>query len=182
MPLLSKYWTAQWVPNMGQDLPTLTEHTIMTGYFCLSCSNSLLNFYFGTSVDFVSLLVKHRYPWFVMNLFQFAMRYNKCTSIVCLLVGVWAHEIRLTTPLFTEVSEQSHEIEGSCICVLRCRRDRDRMVVGFTTTYAISAYHHWCCEIESRSGRGLQNYVIKFVNDFLRVLRFHPPIKLTTTI
>jgi hypothetical protein len=26
------------------------------------------------------------------------------------------------------------------------RRGRDRMVVGFTTTYAISAYHHWCCE------------------------------------
>jgi hypothetical protein len=23
-----------------------------------------------------------------------------------------------------------------------CLRDRDRMVVGFTTTYAISAYHH----------------------------------------
>jgi hypothetical protein len=20
------------------------------------------------------------------------------------------------------------------------------MVVGFTTTYAISAYHHWCCQ------------------------------------
>ena len=28
-------------------------------------------------------------------------------------------------------------------------RDRDFMVVGFTTTYAISAYHHWCCEFES---------------------------------
>jgi len=25
---------------------------------------------------------------------------------------------------------------------LRGRRGRDRMVVGFTTTYAISAYHH----------------------------------------
>jgi hypothetical protein len=25
---------------------------------------------------------------------------------------------------------------------------RDRMVVGFTTTYAIGAYHHWCCEFE----------------------------------
>jgi hypothetical protein len=24
----------------------------------------------------------------------------------------------------------------------RCRHGRDRMVVGFTTTYAISAYHH----------------------------------------
>jgi hypothetical protein len=26
---------------------------------------------------------------------------------------------------------------------IRGRRGRDRMVVGFTTTYAISAYHHW---------------------------------------
>jgi hypothetical protein len=24
---------------------------------------------------------------------------------------------------------------------------------GFTTTYAITAYHHWCCEFESRSGQ-----------------------------
>ena len=47
-------------------------------------------------------------------------------------------------------------------------RGRDRMVVGFTTTmvvgftttYAISAYHHWCCEFESRSGRGVQHYTI----------------------
>ena len=27
----------------------------------------------------------------------------------------------------------------------------DHMVVGFTTTYAISAYHHWGCEFESLS-------------------------------
>jgi hypothetical protein len=26
--------------------------------------------------------------------------------------------------------------------------------------YAISAYHHWCCEFESRSGRGVQYFVI----------------------
>ena len=167
---------------MGQELLILTKHSVTTGFFCLSCSNSLLNLYFGTFVDFVSLLVKHRYPWFVMTLIQFAMRYNKCTSNVFLLVGVWAHEIRLTPPLYTEVSVPSHEIEGSCICMLGCRRGRDRMTVGFTTTDAISAYHHWCCEIESRSGRDLQHYVIKFVNDFLRVFRFHPPIKLTVTI
>jgi hypothetical protein len=66
--------------------------------------------------------------------------------------------------------------------------DRDWMIVGFTTTYAISAYHHWCCEFESRSGQGVQHYVIKFVSDlkqvggFLRVPRFPPPIKLTATI
>ena len=64
----------------------------------------------------------------------------------------------------------------------------DRNVVGFTTTYAISAYHHWCCEFESRSGRGVQHFVIKFFSDllqvggFLRVLRFPPTIKLTAMI
>jgi hypothetical protein len=50
------------------------------------------------------------------------------------------------------------------------------MEVGFTTTYSISAYHHWCCEFESPSRRGVQHYVIKFVSylwqvgGFLRVL------------
>ena len=65
---------------------------------------------------------------------------------------------------------------------------RDRMEVGFTTTYAICAYHNWCCEFESRSRRGVHHYVIKFVSDlrqvggFLRVLQFSPQIKLTATI
>ena len=68
------------------------------------------------------------------------------------------------------------------------KRGRDRMVVRFTIVYATSAYHHCCCEFESRSGRGVQHYVIKFVSDlrqvggFLRVLRFPPTIKLTATI
>ena len=44
------------------------------------------------------------------------------------------------------------------------------MVIGFTTTYAISAYHHSCCGFESRSGRGVQHYVIKFVNDMQQVI------------
>jgi hypothetical protein len=62
------------------------------------------------------------------------------------------------------------------------------MVVEFTTTYTRIAYHHWSCEFESRSGRGVQHYVIKFDSDlrqvggFHRVLRFPPPIKLTATI
>ena len=61
------------------------------------------------------------------------------------------------------------------------RRGGDRMVVGFTTTFVISAYHHWC-EFESRSWRGVQHYVIKLVGGFLGVLRFPPPIKLIATI
>ena len=35
------------------------------------------------------------------------------------------------------------------------RRGRDRMDVGFTPTYAISANHHQSCEFESRSWRGI---------------------------
>ena len=39
--------------------------------------------------------------------------------------------------------------------------DRDCMVVGLTTTFAVGAYHHWCCGFDSRSGWGVQHYVIK---------------------
>ena len=70
------------------------------------------------------------------------------------------------------------------------RRGHDRMVVGFTTTYAISAYHHQLCEFNFHLDKvySIQHYVIKFVSDlwqvsdFLRVLPFPPPIKLTATI
>jgi hypothetical protein len=62
--------------------------------------------------------------------------------------------------------------------------------LDFTTTYAISAYHHQQCEFEPRLGEvySIQHYVIRFVSDlrqvgsFLRVPRFPPPIKLTVMI
>ena len=40
---------------------------------------------------------------------------------------------------------------------------RDRIVVGCTTTYAISAYHHYRCEFESNSGEvhSMQTYCDK---------------------
>ena len=70
------------------------------------------------------------------------------------------------------------------------RHGRDRMVVGFTSTYATSAYHPISCEFDSPSDKvySIQHYVIKFVSDlrqfsvFLWVLWFHPPIKLTAMI
>ena len=48
------------------------------------------------------------------------------------------------------------------------------MIVGFITTYAISAYHHLRCEFESRSGEvySIQHYVIKFVSDLRRSVVF----------
>ena len=55
----------------------------------------------------------------------------------------------------------------------RSRQGHDGMIAVFITT---------CCEFESRSGRGVQHYVITFVSDlrqvggFLRVLRFRIPL------
>jgi hypothetical protein len=45
------------------------------------------------------------------------------------------------------------------------------LVVGFTTTYAINAYHHNSCEFGSRSCEvySIQHYVIKFVTDLWQV-------------
>jgi hypothetical protein len=53
--------------------------------------------------------------------------------------------IRFDGSLQYQITVNLSSIKGGC----------DRMVVGCTTTYAISAYHHWCCEFESRSGRGV---------------------------
>ena len=45
---------------------------------------------------------------------------------------------------------------------------------GRWTTYAISAYRHWCCEFESRSGRGAQHYVIRVCHWFATCRWFSP--------
>ena len=66
-------------------------------------------------------------------------------------------------------------------------RGCDRIVVGFPSSCLISAYHHYCCEFEPRSGEvySIQHYVIKFVSDLRQsgaFLRFPPTINLTATI
>ena len=81
-------------------------------------------------------------------------------------------------------------INHSNLVFYRTKHKPQSMVIGFTTTYAISAYHHYRCKFESHSveGYSIQHYVIKFVSDlrqvgtFLWVLRFPPPIKLAATI
>jgi hypothetical protein len=65
---------------------------------------------------------------------------------------------------------------------LYCRHSCDLMVVGLTTTCAISSYHHYSSEFEPRSWRGALNTTLcDKVGNFLRILWFPPPIKLTAT-
>jgi hypothetical protein len=50
------------------------------------------------------------------------------------------------------VRAMDRQITGNCLSLYKNegRHGSDRMVVGITTTYAISAYHH--CEFEFCSG------------------------------
>jgi hypothetical protein len=64
------------------------------------------------------------------------------------------------------------KLESICYDINREDGGRDRMVVRFTTAYVISAYHHCCYVFESRSGRGVQHYVIKFASDLRQVSDF----------
>jgi hypothetical protein len=58
---------------------------------------------------------------------------------------------------------------------------RDRMVVGFITTCAISVYPTNIVSSNPTQAR-CTRYIMRQVDAFLRVLQFHPPIKLTTMI
>ena len=56
------------------------------------------------------------------------------------------------------------------------RRNRDRIVVGFITTCAISAYHHYSYEFESRSWCGLLDATLcDKVCQWLATGRWFPP-------
>ena len=73
------------------------------------------------------------------------------------------------------------------ILLSRCRRGRDCMIVGFTSTFAINVHHHYLNEFEFRSGKvySIPHYMIKFVSDLRQVgdlLLFSPWIKMTAAI
>ena len=49
-------------------------------------------------------------------------------------------EVKISSCEHTFILRNTTDV--SCHCTVPNCRGRDRMVVGFTTTYAISAYHH----------------------------------------
>jgi len=55
------------------------------------------------------------------------------------------------------------------------------MVVVFTTTCAVSIYHHLSCEYEPRSWRGVQHYVIHFVSDLRQIGGFSAGTPVSST-
>ena len=119
---------------------------------------------------------RHTQSQNISGAIQTSLHFNKLLSWWNRNMLWYSKQNGITFIRYTQSQYISQNISGG-------RRVRDRMVVGFTTTYAISAYHHWC-EFESRSWRGAQHYVITFFGDlrqvggFLCVLQFPSPIKL----
>jgi hypothetical protein len=53
--------------------------------------------------------------------------------------------------------EKTHFFNFYFTCPWGGRHGCDHMVVGFTTTHGIGAYHHYSCEFVSRLWRGALN-------------------------
>jgi hypothetical protein len=92
-------------------------------------------------------------------------RVGTCVHCIFMLWHMYPHfHVKLKYMYIAIFTPLSMWIWGRC--------GGDRMVVGFTTTSAISAYHNWCCEFKSRSGWGVHHYVIKVVSDLRQVMVF----------
>jgi hypothetical protein len=102
------------------------------------------------------------------------------------------HQLHLKTSFFFGVVvcglSQGKNIPFNTLYFPVGRRDPDRMVVGFTTTYVISAYYTnkvVSSNLVYGEVHSIHHYVIKFVGDlqkvyvFLRVLWFPPQINWT---
>jgi hypothetical protein len=112
-------------------------------------------------------IIYYWYPLVWMRRGVFYVIHMFC--LTCLLLKVVFNTITLT-PVYPKGQ-------------LGVRHGRDRMVVGFTTTYAIHAYHHWSCEYESHSDEvySIQHYVIKFDSEFVTDLWFSLDIPVPST-
>ena len=79
----------------------------------------------------------------------------KAASI--LFIGVTGHHVTLHSPIFSSIRVTKlilvisfSAIEANMPNLPRGRNGRDRMEVGYTTICAISDYHRYDCEFESR--------------------------------
>ena len=119
--------TDPYVPN-GYVRCSLFEFT--KTYQCILSDNHMFMFlYLNLPKTYQCILSDMYLKWYVyVPLFVFTKTYQ------CILSDMFMF---LYFNLLTTTNVPKWYIWG--------RRGRDRMVVGFTTTYAIGAHHHWCC-------------------------------------
>ena len=105
--------------------------------------------------------------------------YKDNIQVPIVILGIYGNSLKEVNS--TQAVKQRHEN----IYKNRGHSDRDRMVDKFTTTYAISAYHHSSCEFKSCLRQSvldatLCDKVFKWcaqISGFLLLLLFTPPLK-----
>ena len=110
---------------------------------------------------------KSKFPmhWIV---FQDSTRVNNQFTLKLPIENVFYRcKCILNCDRFFNALKFSNDVTNVYTFLIRECRGHDRTVVGYTITYAISAYHHKRWEFESGSDKvySIQHYVIKFVCD-----------------
>ena len=87
---------------------------------------------------------------------------------------VWRYQIGSQNPYIEEQQTTQWPKENVQKDIQRSTKHtyKTKDWVTRTTLKTSAAYHHWCFEFESRSGGGVQHYVLKFVSDLRRVSGF----------
>jgi hypothetical protein len=135
--------------------------------------------------------LKHVLSPFITYLYQFP--FTELVTFQILISVIWFKAAVIKTLCSLNISWQNWirgHIQMNFLMWIGGCHGRDRMVVAFTTTCGISAYHHKRCEFEPRSWRSVLDSTLcdKVVSDlrqfsgFLQVPWFPPTIKLTATM
>jgi len=94
----------------------------------------------------------------------------ECNTHILVYIRLWN-----TLPLnITESSSLNILIKNRIKHFYRSHRGRDHLVVGFTTTCTISAYHHLSCEFKPWSWRGVLNTTLDKVCQWIASRWFSP--------
>jgi hypothetical protein len=81
---------------------------------------------------------------------------NNLAKHVILYEHFFSYHLGHWADFFREKEEEFQEQNKVYIpYIMGGRRGFDRMVVGFTTKYAISAYHHFSCKLKCDSWRSI---------------------------
>jgi hypothetical protein len=160
------------------------KHCYMSAIFCIQ---NKLNFFFTKKIQLAILKIKDLYfIWqnFSGKMFGSWLRVRVRVMVFNATINNISATLRWS--VFLVGPRKSINYPGPlCSWSYGSRCVHDSMVVVFTTTYAISVYHHWLwIPLMARC----THYVIKFVSyllqisGFLRILWFSPPRKLTTAM
>ena len=125
----------------------------------------------GTPVSSTNKTDCHNITFVLLQVARYTMNYP---YILCFIFSALPMSTTVLTPTLNPICKYMYlNLGGNSVIIWLwgLHHGYDCMVVGFTTTYAISTYHYWSCDFESGSGvvYSTQHYVIKYVSDLRQV-------------